>query len=110
MPLSITHSRAQIGMDAPAVTVEVHLANGLPSLTMAEAALSKRINKFHSSHKADIKGERSQKRRVIFVRHLALRCRPANLSLVNTLISWFLDVECIAFETHAPRNLRKERK
>ncbi|VVM70798.1 YifB family Mg chelatase-like AAA ATPase [Pseudomonas fluorescens] len=34
MSLSIVHSRAQIGVDAPAVTVEVHLANGLPSLTM----------------------------------------------------------------------------
>jgi hypothetical protein len=43
MSLSIVHSRAQIGVDAPAVTVEVHLANGLPSLTMVglpEAALS----------------------------------------------------------------------
>ena len=28
MSLSIVHSRAQIGVDAPAVTVEVHLANG----------------------------------------------------------------------------------
>jgi hypothetical protein len=34
MSLSIVHSRAQIGVEAPAVTVEVHLANGLPSLTM----------------------------------------------------------------------------
>lgn len=34
MSLSIVHSRAQVGVDAPAVTVEVHLANGLPSLTM----------------------------------------------------------------------------
>jgi len=34
MSLSIVHSRAQVGVEAPAVTVEVHLANGLPSLTM----------------------------------------------------------------------------
>ena len=34
MSLAIVHSRAQIGVDAPAVTVEVHLANGLPSLTL----------------------------------------------------------------------------
>ena len=43
MSLSIVHSRAQIGVEAPAVTVEVHLANGLPSLTMVglpEAAIS----------------------------------------------------------------------
>jgi magnesium chelatase family protein len=34
MSLAIVHSRAQIGVEAPAVTVEVHLANGLPSLTL----------------------------------------------------------------------------
>lgn len=48
MSLSIVHSRAQIGVDAPAVTVEVHLANGLPSLTMVglpEAALYERYNR-----------------------------------------------------------------
>ncbi|MCW2294713.1 magnesium chelatase family protein [Pseudomonas sp. BIGb0408] len=34
MSLAIVHSRAQIGVDAPAVTVEAHLANGLPSLAL----------------------------------------------------------------------------
>ena len=34
MSLAVVHSRAQIGMDAPPVTVEVHLANGLPSLSI----------------------------------------------------------------------------
>lgn len=34
MSLAIVHSRAQIGVEAPAVTVEVHMANGLPSLTL----------------------------------------------------------------------------
>ena len=34
MPLAITHSRAQAGMDAPLVSVEVHLANGLPSFSI----------------------------------------------------------------------------
>ena len=34
MSLAIVHSRAQIGVEAPAVTVEAHLANGLPSLTL----------------------------------------------------------------------------
>ncbi|MGB5337666.1 MAG: YifB family Mg chelatase-like AAA ATPase [Gammaproteobacteria bacterium] len=32
MSLAIVYSRAQTGMDAPLVTVEVHLANGLPGL------------------------------------------------------------------------------
>ncbi|AZE64059.1 MULTISPECIES: YifB family Mg chelatase-like AAA ATPase [Pseudomonas fluorescens group] len=34
MSLAIVHSRAQLGVEAPAVTVEVHMANGLPSLTL----------------------------------------------------------------------------
>lgn len=34
MALAVLHSRALTGMDAPAVTVEVHLANGLPSFTI----------------------------------------------------------------------------
>ena len=34
MSLAIVNSRAQVGVEAPAVTVEAHLANGLPSLTL----------------------------------------------------------------------------
>jgi magnesium chelatase family protein len=34
MSLAVLHSRALAGMEAPAVTVEVHLANGLPSFTI----------------------------------------------------------------------------
>ncbi len=34
MSLAIVYSRAQVGVDAPLVTVEVHLSNGLPSLSM----------------------------------------------------------------------------
>ncbi len=34
MSLAIAHSRAAAGIDAPAVTVEVHLANGLPALSI----------------------------------------------------------------------------
>ena len=34
MSLAIMHSRAQIGVEAPAVSVEIHLTNGLPSLTI----------------------------------------------------------------------------
>ena len=33
MSLAIVHSRAQVGVEAPPVTVEAHLANGLPALT-----------------------------------------------------------------------------
>ena len=34
MALAIVYSRAQVGVEAPAVTVETHLANGLPALTL----------------------------------------------------------------------------
>mgnify|MGYP000448132067 FL=1 len=34
MSLSIINTRAQFGVDAPKVTVETHISNGLPSLTM----------------------------------------------------------------------------
>ncbi len=34
MSLAIVHSRAQVGIDAPPVHVEVHLANGLPALSI----------------------------------------------------------------------------
>jgi magnesium chelatase family protein len=34
MSLAILYSRAQVGMDAPLVTVEVHLTNGLPGLSI----------------------------------------------------------------------------
>jgi magnesium chelatase family protein len=33
MSLAVLRSRALAGMEAPAVSVEVHLANGLPGLT-----------------------------------------------------------------------------
>lgn len=34
MSLALIHTRAQVGVQAPAVTVEAHLANGLPALTL----------------------------------------------------------------------------
>lgn len=34
MSLALVHSRAQVGVLAPAVSVETHLANGLPALTL----------------------------------------------------------------------------
>ncbi|MDR4518980.1 MAG: YifB family Mg chelatase-like AAA ATPase [Nitrosomonas sp.] len=34
MPLAVLYSRALSGMDAPLVTVETHIANGLPSFTI----------------------------------------------------------------------------
>jgi magnesium chelatase family protein len=38
MSLATVHSRALIGLQAPEVTVEVHLANGLPSFTLVGLA------------------------------------------------------------------------
>lgn len=34
MSLAVIHTRAQLGIDAPAVTVEVHLSGGLPSMSI----------------------------------------------------------------------------
>ncbi|MCF5695165.1 hypothetical protein GIV42_01300, partial [Pseudomonas syringae] len=34
MSLAIVHSRAQVGVEAPAVTVEAHFTNRLPALTL----------------------------------------------------------------------------
>jgi len=34
MSLAIVHTRAQLGIDAPQVTVEVHLSNGLPGFAI----------------------------------------------------------------------------
>mgnify|MGYP000140236325 CR=1 FL=1 len=38
MGLSLVHGRALVGLQAPAVTVEVHMANGLPSFTLVGLA------------------------------------------------------------------------
>ena len=38
MSLSLVRSRALVGLQAPAVTVEVHMANGLPSFTLVGLA------------------------------------------------------------------------
>ena len=38
MSLALVHSRALLGLRAPSVTVEVHLANGLPSFTLVGLA------------------------------------------------------------------------
>ncbi|MEO6364426.1 MAG: YifB family Mg chelatase-like AAA ATPase [Caldimonas sp.] len=38
MTFAVVHSRALRGLEAPAVTVEVHLANGLPSFTLVGLA------------------------------------------------------------------------
>ena len=34
MSLAIVHTRALLGIHSPAVSVEVHLSNGLPSLSI----------------------------------------------------------------------------
>jgi magnesium chelatase family protein len=38
MSLAVVHSRSLVGLDAPEVRVEVHLANGLPSCTLVGLA------------------------------------------------------------------------
>ena len=38
MSLAIIHSRAHVGLDAPEVTIEVHLAAGLPAFQLVGLA------------------------------------------------------------------------
>ncbi len=45
MSLAIVHTRAALGVNAPPITIEVHISNGLPGLTMVglpETNLQKR--------------------------------------------------------------------
>ena len=52
MALAIIHTRAKSGIDAPAVTVEVHLSNGLPSLSivgMPETAVKESKDRVRSA-------------------------------------------------------------
>lgn len=52
MSLAVTYSRAQAGVDAPLVTVEVHLSNGLPSLSIVglpEAAVKESKDRVRSA-------------------------------------------------------------
>jgi magnesium chelatase family protein len=52
MKLAIVHTRAQSGIHSPAVTVEVHLSNGLPGLSMVglpEAAVKESRDRVRSA-------------------------------------------------------------
>ncbi|GGC08927.1 hypothetical protein GCM10011352_39130 [Marinobacterium zhoushanense] len=52
MSLAIVHTRAQLGVDAPAVAVEVHLSGGLPSLSIVglpEAAVKESRERVRSA-------------------------------------------------------------
>ena len=52
MPLAIVYSRASAGIDAPPVTVEVHISNGLPALSivgLAEAAVKESKDRVRSA-------------------------------------------------------------
>ena len=45
MSLAVVHTRAKLGINAPLVSVEVHLSNGLPSMHMVglpETAVKKK--------------------------------------------------------------------
>lgn len=52
MSLAIVRTRAQVGVDAPPVTVEVHLTNGLPGLAIVglpEAAVRESKDRVRSA-------------------------------------------------------------
>jgi magnesium chelatase family protein len=52
MSLAIVHTRAQLGIDAPVVTAEVHISNGLPGFTIVglpEAAVKESKDRVRSA-------------------------------------------------------------
>lgn len=52
MSLAIVNSRAKLGINAPQVTVEVHISNGLPSLSIVglpEAAVKESKDRVRSA-------------------------------------------------------------
>jgi magnesium chelatase family protein len=52
MSLAIVYSRAKLGINAPLVTVEVHISNGLPSLSIVglpEAAVKESKDRVRSA-------------------------------------------------------------
>ncbi|MGR8934269.1 MAG: YifB family Mg chelatase-like AAA ATPase [Gammaproteobacteria bacterium] len=52
MPLAVVYSRGRCGIDAPLVTVEVHVSNGLPSLSMVglpETAVKESKDRVHGA-------------------------------------------------------------
>ncbi len=52
MSIAVVHSRAQVGITAPPVTIEVHLSNGLPSLSIVglpEAAVKESKDRVRSA-------------------------------------------------------------
>jgi len=53
MSIAITHSRAQVGIQAPLVTIEVHITRGLPSLSIVglpEAAVKESKDRVRSAN------------------------------------------------------------
>jgi Subunit ChlI of Mg-chelatase len=51
MSVAIVYSRAQVGIEAPLVTIEVHLSNGLPGLSIVglpEAAVKESKDRVRS--------------------------------------------------------------
>src|SRR5215217_9398929 len=74
MPVAVIYSRALSGMDAQPVTVEVHLANGLPSFTIVGLP------------EAEVKESRDRVRAALQnarfefpVRHVTVNLAPADL-------------------------------
>jgi magnesium chelatase family protein len=74
MSLAIVYSRAQVGIDAPLVSVEVHLSNGLPGLSIVglpEAAVKE--------SKDRVRGAILNSRFEFPVRRITINLAPADL-------------------------------
>src|SRR3954467_1760342 len=74
MALSVLHSRALCGMHAPPVTVEVHLANGLPSFTIVGLPEAE-VKEARDRVRAALQNARFE----FPIRHVTVNLAPADL-------------------------------
>jgi hypothetical protein len=85
MSLSLVQSRALLGLDAAAVTVEVHLANGLPSFTMVKLChfVEYGVNDTHVVTLAQAK------------KAAAARQTKSRVTRANSAVRWWTALTCI---------------
>src|SRR3954462_9593866 len=74
MALAVLHSRALVGMHAPPVTVEVHLANGLPTFTIVGLAEAE-VKEARDRVRAALQNARFE----FPARHVTVNLAPADL-------------------------------
>ncbi len=99
MSLAIVHSRAAVGIDAPPVTVEIHLANGLPALSIVglpEAAVKE--------SKDRVRGALLTSRFEFPARRITINLAPADLPKEGGRFDLPIAVGLLAASGQVPRD------